>query len=88
MLEICYSGGYIADIGEYSNWHAPINSLLAKGYLKQLDKFNNIITDAGRAAFEAYDDQLYRDIIEENNNVVRARQKLRNEPESDDNEHD
>jgi hypothetical protein len=44
----------IADQGEsmvpIGRWAAPIQSLLAKGYMHANDKFNNVITEAGRQA--------------------------------------
>ena len=34
-------------------WRAPVESLLARGYLRSLDRFNNVITPEGRKAIEA-----------------------------------
>lgn len=69
VLEICANNGVIADIGEYSKWHDPINSLLRRGFLQRHDQFNNSITPAGRAAYEEHGDDDIREIIHASNAI-------------------
>jgi hypothetical protein len=56
VLMIAAEGEALIDMGKYSKWSSPIQSLVKRGYLKQWDKFNNEITDAGRAALEGHGD--------------------------------
>lgn len=58
VLMITARGEMIADIGEYSRWSKPIQSLVKRGLLKQHDKFNNSITAAGREALEAAEQEI------------------------------
>ncbi|MDE2097117.1 MAG: hypothetical protein KGL39_07715 [Patescibacteria group bacterium] len=86
LLMICAKGESVADLGEYSHWHKPIKSLVARGFLLRLDQFNNVITDAGRAALDAYRDQEARDLIRANNALVEARKgagKIEDEGDAD-----
>ena len=72
VLLIAAEGESMAPIGR---WEAPTLSLVAKGYLKSLDKFNNVITDDGRAACSKADDDNARALITVNNAVVEGRQR-------------
>jgi hypothetical protein len=56
VLMIAAEGEMMIDMGKDSRWHQPIVSLVKRGFLKQWDKFNNEITDAGRAALEGHGD--------------------------------
>ena len=72
VLLIAAEGQSMAPIGR---WEAPTNSLVAKGYLKSLDKFNNVITPAGLVACNKADDDNARALITANNAVVEGRQR-------------
>jgi hypothetical protein len=72
VLLIAAEGESMMPIGR---WEAPVQSLVAKGYLHANDKFNNFITDAGRKACKQGEDDDVRALITANNNVVEARQK-------------
>ncbi len=72
VLLIAEKGESMMPIGR---WEAPALSLVAKGYLHANDKFNNVITDAGRQACKQADDANMRALIGANNAVVEARQK-------------
>lgn len=76
----------IADKGEsmmaIGRWEAPVNSLVARGYLKQHDKFNNSITDAGRQAVNQDEDDDIRAMITVNNAIANGRQKTREAAEA------
>jgi hypothetical protein len=69
----------IADEGEsmmpIGRWEAPVASLVAKGYLHANDKFNNVITDAGRKVCKQADDDSARALIGVNDAVVEGWQK-------------
>lgn len=73
VLLITREGGVIADIGDVSRWHAPINSLLKRGLLKQHDRFNNVITDAGIEAIEADQGALDGELKAAMTNFVQAK---------------
>ena len=64
-------------------WRAPVESLLARGYLRSLDHFNHVITPEGRKAIEgrAAEDvltmeqayrQTYRDVADAQAEARRA----------------
>jgi hypothetical protein len=72
VLLIAAEGESMMPIGR---WEAPVASLLAKGYLHAHDKFNNVITEAGRKACGKAEDDNARALITANNAVVDARQK-------------
>jgi hypothetical protein len=72
VLLIAAEGESVMPIGR---WEAPVASLIAKGYLHANDKFNNVITGAGRKACTTADDDNARALITANNAVVDARQK-------------
>ncbi len=55
VLMIAAQGESMIDLGEHSRWSKAINSLVAKGLLKQHDQFNNAITALGRQALENYE---------------------------------
>lgn len=75
LLEIMKQGEYIADLGEHSRWSEPLKALVARGLVMRHDQFNHGITDAGRAAVEAVGDDDMRQLIEVNNDRIRARQR-------------
>jgi hypothetical protein len=72
VLMIAAEGESMMPIGR---WEAPTKSLVAKGYLHVNDKFNNVITEAGRQAAEQADNANIRDMVKVNNDLVEARQK-------------
>ena len=72
VLLIAEKGELMMPIGR---WEAPTMSLVAKGYLHANDRFNNVITDAGRQACRQADDDNVRALIGVNNAVVEARDK-------------
>lgn len=74
LLQIMARGESIADLGEYSRWSSPLAELVKRGYAKALDKFNHVITEAGRAACSATEDDEMRMLIRANNALVEARQ--------------
>lgn len=47
VLMIAAEGESMMPIGR---WQAPVENLVARGYLRQLDRFNNVITTEGRKA--------------------------------------
>lgn len=67
VLMIAEKGESIAAIGR---WEKPIQSLVARGLMRANDKFNNVITDAGRVAVEKEDDEAIRDVIQANNAIA------------------
>ena len=71
----------IADKGEsmmpIGRWEAPVKSLLARGYLHANDKFNNVITDAGRQAVIQDEDGTARQMIDTNNAIVNGKAHAR-----------
>jgi hypothetical protein len=58
-------------------WEAPVESLVKKGFLSRSDKFNNYITDAGRAAAKQSDDDNFKAVIETRNAIVVAHDKAK-----------
>lgn len=52
-------------------WERPVDRLVARGLLERADRWNNFINAAGRAALEAHDDALFRDMADA---AVRAEQ--------------
>lgn len=75
ILEIAATGKSMMPIGR---WEQPTESLIAKGMMKPsppsaqdpTGRFNCFITDAGRAAIKAYDQEVYGGIIEQRNKRV------------------
>ena len=61
VLEIAARGESMMPIGR---WEKPVESLVAKGLLRRVDKFNNYITPEGYKALgeerEEADDKLFR----------------------------
>lgn len=49
VLMIAAEGESLMPIGR---WEAPVTNLVARGYLRSLDRFNNIITTEGRRVIE------------------------------------
>jgi hypothetical protein len=72
VLMIAAEGESMMPIGR---WEAPTRALVAKGYLLANDKYNNVITEAGRQAAEQADNANIRDMVKVNNDIVEARQK-------------
>jgi hypothetical protein len=72
VLLIAAKGESMMPIGR---WEAPVASLVAKGLLHAQDKFNNVITEAGRKALRNTEEDDVRHLVEVNNAVVEARQK-------------
>lgn len=51
-----------------ARWEKPVDALVTKGLMVRGDRFNNFITDAGRAAIaeaEKQDDGAYRQILQQ-----------------------
>jgi hypothetical protein len=55
VLMIAQEGESLAAIGR---WEQPIEHLVELGYLERLDKFNNTITPAGKAAISQANDEI------------------------------
>jgi hypothetical protein len=55
----------IAERGEYmipmGRWERPIKSLAARGFMRMIDSVNYVITEAGRLASSAAEDDAIRD---------------------------
>lgn len=79
VLDIASRGEPMMPIGR---WEVPVEHLIVLGLLKRRnDKFNNVITDAGRKALaesggaqEAIDDALAKALINKHDAGVRYRQ--------------
>lgn len=63
LLLIMAEGESIADLGKFSRWSASLKTLARRGFVDNRDKFNCIITEAGRAAVESHDRQVMGDFI-------------------------
>ncbi len=79
VLMIAAQGESMMPIGR---WQAPIESLLGKGYLHANDKFNNVITAAGRQAVTRDEDNTARQMISANNAVVDVKKQARQSAEA------
>ena len=80
VLSIASQGESLADLGQFSRWSAPINSLLRRGLMIQKDKFNNIITPAGKEALEGHEkdqDKVIGRMIEVSSQIGAAQAKIR-----------
>jgi len=74
VLLIAAQGESMMPIGR---WEAPVENLVERGYLRRTDRFNNYITDEGRAVAEAQDNANFKAVIEKRNEVVGAQDKAR-----------
>ena len=74
VLMIAAQGESMMPIGR---WEQPVESLIARGYLHRNDRFNNVITDAGRKAAAQDEDDTARQMIETNNAIVRGKKDAR-----------
>lgn len=75
ILMIAAQGESMMPIGR---WEKPVEMLLTKGMLARLDKFNNVITPAGRQAVEDWDkgnDDSYRQMLELGSKITNAREQ-------------
>ena len=72
VLLIAAEGESMMPIGR---WEAPTQSLVAKGYLHANDKFNNVITEAGRKACKQAEDDSMRALVGVGNEIVQAHRK-------------
>ena len=72
VLSIAVEGESMMPIGR---WEAPTQSLVAKGYLHANDKFNNVITEAGRKACKQAEDDSMRALVGVGNEIVQAHRK-------------
>lgn len=72
VLLIAAEGESMMPIGR---WEAPVASLVAKGYLHANDKFNNVITEAGRKACGKAEDDNVRALLTTSRAIVEGRQK-------------
>jgi hypothetical protein len=71
---------------EHGRWNGPIDNLLKRGYLKDLsgDKFNCVITEAGRAVLkgdEAEDDRKLGQIVDKMRVLAVAQKQNQEEAE-------
>ena len=73
VLMIAAEGESMMPIGR---WEDPVNNLVAKGYLKRNDKFNNYITTEGRKALNRRS-RTRKARIETTNQIVDGREKAR-----------
>ena len=74
VLMIAAEGESMMPIGR---WEDPVNNLVAKGYLKRNDKFNNYITTEGRKALNRDQIETTKARIETTNQIVDGREKAR-----------
>ena len=74
VLMIAAEGESMMPIGR---WEAPVESLIHKGFLKRVDKFNNYITDAGRKAAEQTENANFKAVIDTRNQIVQAQEKAK-----------
>lgn len=76
VLMICAEGESLAAIGR---WEEPCDHLVEVGLLQRLDKFNNVITDAGRKAIgeanAVVDDNFAQSMIRAHNARVEYRSR-------------
>lgn len=72
ILLIARDGQSLAAIGR---WEKPVNALTERGLLERFDKFNHIITAAGRKEVDRTDDEVAADLIVAANPDVSAVQK-------------
>lgn len=70
VLMIAAEGESMMPIGR---WEKPVQSLVVKGYLQALDKFNNVITATGRAAVIQDEDDTARQMIQAHNAVIEGK---------------
>lgn len=80
VLCIAAEGESMIDLGEFSRWSAPIQSLVRRGYMLRQDRHNNVITPAGRAALavrEKDEDKLIGRAIDVSNQIGAAQSKIR-----------
>ena len=74
VLMIAAEGESMMPIGR---WEDPVNNLVARGYLKRNDKFNNYITTEGRKALNRDEIETTKARIETTNQIVDGREKAR-----------
>ena len=74
VLMIAAEGESMMPIGR---WEDPVNNLVARGYLKRNDKFNNFITTEGRKALNRDEIETTKARIETTNQIVDGREKAR-----------
>jgi hypothetical protein len=60
VLMIAAEGQSMMPIGR---WQEPVESLVAKGFLKEHDKFNCVITPTGREALRKHDQGLTEKMV-------------------------
>lgn len=63
-------------------WETPVKSLLARGYLRANNKFNNVITETGRQAVNNDENETAQHMIEANNVAVIGKQNAREAAEA------
>lgn len=61
LLQLAATGESMMPIGR---WEKPIESLVKKGFLHQHDKFNNVITAAGRQAIERDEEKTWENLAQ------------------------
>lgn len=74
VLLIAAEGESMMPIGR---WEAPVESLVHKGYLRRVDRFNNYITDAGRKAAEETEKANFKAVINTNLNISDVQNQAR-----------
>ena len=74
VLGILAQGGSVAPIGR---WEKPVKALVSRGLATAPDQFNSMITDAGRAALDAQEDQSAVGMIHAFNQAIPARDEAR-----------
>jgi hypothetical protein len=60
VLMIAAEGSFMIPIGR---WRETILALASRGFLRKLDDVNYVITEAGRAASDAAEDDAIRDYL-------------------------
>lgn len=79
VLMIAAEGQSMMPIGR---WQEPVESLVAKGFLKEHDRFNCTITATGREALRAHDQGLTEKMIELANRIRAPKKPVDEEPSS------
>ena len=79
ILMIAAEGESMMPIGR---WEKPLDSLVAKGFMHRHDKFNVVITPAGRQACKETEDGNIRGLIEANNTMVTGKETARRNAEA------
>lgn len=78
VLELAVRGESLSAIG---HWERPIKSLVANGLLYSRDSVNNVITAAGRVAFEEADNAALAAVVNTTRKIELSHAEIRNRVE-------